>query len=243
MAFKTEAIVLRGRVFYGPDRVYDVLTPREGRLTVVARSAARSSSKLAGSMQSFDHVRLMVGRGRQDHLAGAVTITSNARLRDSFFDFILASSLVELVLRSNVPGEQAAQEFELLRATLARLSREAPSGEKIVNARIFLWKLLALSGWRPNIEQCAICRKELDSTAYYRSPSGFMCGAHGLEGLRVDMSLRQFLARLFMEEDLDELTAVASGNGFSRTWLELSQLFYQDIISQPIESIRLLAYV
>src|SRR5262245_30877521 len=148
MAFKTEAIVLHERVLKGADRIYELLTPHDGKLSVVARGAGKSSSKMAGHLAPFAHVKLMIGRGYQDHLAGAATINSFSNLRENWFDFILASSLVELLQRINVPGLAAQEEFNLLRDTLERLNNpENSKRERVLMARIFLWKVLTLSGW------------------------------------------------------------------------------------------------
>mgnify|MGYP004006597975 CR=1 FL=1 len=56
MAFKTEAFVLRARPWRNADRVYDLLTPQEGVINAVLRSAAKSSSKLAGHLLPFSKV-------------------------------------------------------------------------------------------------------------------------------------------------------------------------------------------
>src|SRR3989344_5049198 len=144
MAFKTDAVVLRQRTLKGADRIYDILTPQYGKLPVVARSAARSSSKMAGHLQQFSLVHLMIGRGTQDHLAGARTIQSYRKLRESWFDFILASSLVELVLAINVPGEVAHAEFSLLQKAFELLQHQTTRRDKAAVGRIFLWKMMAL---------------------------------------------------------------------------------------------------
>lgn len=245
MAFKTEAIVLHQRYLTGADRIYEVLSPEYGKLQLVARSVARSSSKMAGHMEDFSHVWLMIGRGRQDHLAGVKTIKNNRELRESWFNFILTSSLVELVLTVNVSGESAREEFALLQQTFSVLSDPNRSRQERVSiARIFLWKLLSLSGWKPDLERCAVSRESLaGNPVFYQSPKGFVRKAHNRDGIPVDRSLMEFLEHIISVDDWNDLIARANQNGFTKEWLQVSQLYYQDIVSKPLQSLKLFQYV
>ncbi len=245
MAFKTEAIVLHARTLKGADRIYELLTPRDGKLSVVARGAGKSTSKMAGHLAPFAHVQLMIGRGRQDHLAGAATINSFSILREQWFDFILASSLVELLQRINVPGQAALEEFELLRSTLERLTDVTLSKrEKVLMARIFLWKVLTLSGWRPNLMQCAVCQESFNGgNVYYQPVKGFICFRHPADGMLLTEGLLPFLDAIMSGADWDEIVEQAGTNGLEKQWLQISQVYYQDIISYPLQSLKLFSYV
>lgn len=245
MAFKTEALVLHSRTLKGADRVYELLTPKEGRLSVIARGAGKSTSKMAGHLEPFSHVRVMIGRGRQDHLAGAVTVRSFRELRATWFDFILASSLVELLLRLNVPGVASHAEFDLVRSTLEKLSSSTrEKRDKVLIARIFLWKMLALSGWRPNLNQCALCQHAFDRTnVYYLPVQGFVCNEHAVDSAVLEKGLVDFLEALFSDRDWDDLVEMAGANGLEKQWLQISQTYYQDIISYPLQSLKLFNYV
>jgi DNA repair protein RecO (recombination protein O) len=244
MAFKTEAIVLHARTLKGADRIYELLTPRDGKLSVVARGAGKSTSKMAGHLAPFAHVKLMIGRGRQDHFAGAATIRSFSKLRENWFDFILASSLVELLQRINVPGIAAHDEFDLLRDTLERLSDTAlPKREKVLIARIFLWKILTLSGWRPNLTQCALCQRRFDGgNVYYQAVKGFICSRHSPDGMLLAEGLLPFLETIMSDADWNEIVEQAGTNGLEKQWLQISQVYYQDVISYPLQSLKLFSY-
>jgi len=185
----------------------------------------------------------MIGRGRQDHLAGARTIRSNQELRENWFDFILTSSLVELLLTINVSGQSARNEFDLLIRTLDELKIEDNQQKKVIIARIFLWKLLALSGWKPDLERCAISRDPfVADEVYYQSPKGFVGQKHNRNGMKIDQALMVFLSQILEEDDWAPLIATASENGLGAQWLQLSQNYYQDIISRPLQSLKSFNY-
>jgi len=195
-------------------------------------------------LQPFAHVRLMIGRGRQDHAAGVATIHGFQELRASVSNFFLASSLVELVLRCNVPGAAAAHEFLLLSKALRVVADSERQKEKVLAVRIFLWKLLSLSGWHPNIEQCARCRKPLTGTVHwYEDLQGFICSDHASGSVALPNEFLPFLGHVLIGEDWQALMLEAEERRISKEWFEVSQRFYQDVISEPIVSLKMLAYV
>lgn len=244
MAFKTEAIILSQRTLRGADRIYEILTPHDGKLSVVARSAGKSSSKMSGHLQPFAHVKLMIGRGYQDHVAGVRTITSYRELRASWFDFILASSLVELIMRFNVPGQAAQQEFELLQQTLDRVVFATTQRDKVLLSRIYLWKLLSMGGWMPNLDQCAQCQKAFEDAEFYYQPlRGFVCAEHNRNGISMTAELLQLLRDVLASDDWHVVVQKANSGTVQKQWFELSQHYYQDVINYPLGSLKLFQHV
>lgn len=244
MAFKTDAIVLHSRELANADRLYDVLTPHDGRLTVFAKSAAKSNSKMAGHLVPFAHVQLMLGRGHRDHVAGAATVDSYRELRESWPHFILASSLVELILRFNVPGLAAQEEFKLLKSAFDLLRSEGiAQRDKVLVARIFLWKLIALAGWKPNLDQCASCRQLLSNgQVYYISPKGFVCSRHGSNGTMLHSALLPFLKKV-LDKEMPSLLLEPVESEVGHDWFELSQRYYQDVIGHQLQSLKFFPYL
>jgi DNA repair protein RecO len=245
MAFKTEAIILREKTLKGADRVYDILTPNEGKLSVIARSASRSSSKMAGHLTSFSRVFLMIGRGGRDHLAGVRTINSYRRLKEDWFDFILTSSLVELILKVNVPGQVAQAEYQLLNSALDLLIQHNRSNtDKAAIGRIFLWKMLTLSGWQPNLEQCAFCQVGLsDSKIFYQPTKGFVCLRHNEVGIPVSKQMLELLAKAIFSNDWADIILAGQNRKIGKMWQRISRHYYQDIINNPLQSLNMFQYV
>ena len=95
MSFKTEAFVLKNIPFREADRLYTLFTSQEGLLQAVLKSAAKSNSKQAGHLPTFAKVKIMIGRGKMDHLAGVHLIKDFSNLRSNIKLMSLASSLVE----------------------------------------------------------------------------------------------------------------------------------------------------
>ena len=62
--YKTEAIVLRTMDLGEADRVLTVLTPRLGKLRVIAKGVRRPRSRIGGGLQLFSDVQLVLAVGR-----------------------------------------------------------------------------------------------------------------------------------------------------------------------------------
>ena len=70
---RTDAIVLRRTNYGEADRILQVITPNDGRLSVMARGVRREKSRLAGGIELFAvcDIVLHVGRGEIATLTGA----------------------------------------------------------------------------------------------------------------------------------------------------------------------------
>ena len=171
--YKTEAIVLKRIVLGEADKILVLYTPRLGKLRAIAKGSRRPGSKLSGHLELLTHCRMMLARGQKlDVVSQSETISGFLPLRDDLWRTSLALYAAELV-------DQFAEEhidnypvYELLLATLNRLS-EGDSGEMVL--RYFELHLLAHLGYRPELNECTICKSRLQPGDNY-----FSAGAGGV---------------------------------------------------------------
>ena len=231
MAFKTEAFVLRIRPFVEADRIYDLFTPQEGVISVVLRSAARSRSKLAGHLMPFNKVKVMIGRGKMDHMAGAVVLENYSNLRADLKSMSLASSVVELFLSDRSMG-QKFREFSLLEHIFTILDHKGISmNKKMILVRAFLWKYLAIAGWQPRFQQ----GKNIES-------DGIMYMEHDYnKSIPISGELFDFL-QFIIKSDWPQLINLSIDKHLNKEWLRISKIYYQSIFEQPSKSLKLFIY-
>jgi len=231
MAFKTEAFVLKYRPFKDADRIYDIFTPQEGIISVVLRSAARSRSKLAGHLIPFNKVKVMIGRGKMDHMAGVETIESYHNIRQDLKLMSLAYSVIELFLSDRSHG-QKFREFSLLEHILAILDHKDISiGNKLILVRSFLWKYLSMSGWQPRFQSGA-----------NSSSDGIMYMEHDhSKSIPVSVELFDFL-QYIINSDWPQLINLSIDVNLNKEWLKISQIYYQSIYESPSKSLKLFSY-
>ncbi len=241
MSFKTEAFVLRSRTWHQADRMYDLFTPQEGIINVVLKSAAKAGNKLSGHLLPFSKVRVMIGRGRLDHMAGVETLNDYSNVRLNLRNLFLASSIVELFLAED-RGSQKKTEFKLLDSIFSFLNDESVSPErKLLLVRIFLWKYLSVAGWQPELEECLICQKKV-STGKYMPGRGIICREHtDRGGIQISDELLDFL-RHIISADWHQFNNLEINNNLNKEWLKLSSLFYQTVYERPSRVLKLFAY-
>lgn len=81
--YSTEAIVLRRDDYGEADRLLTLLTPRSGKMRVMAKGARKTSSRKAGHVELFTRVTLMLARGRLfDIVTQAEAIETHRALRE-----------------------------------------------------------------------------------------------------------------------------------------------------------------
>ncbi|MBU1131350.1 DNA repair protein RecO [Patescibacteria group bacterium] len=144
--FKTEAIVLAKRPFVEDDRFYTIYTKDYGKLEVLVKAAAKSSSKLAGHLEPFSHARVMIVRGKSNEtLAGTKLI--------SFFHFselnslALANLSAEVLGKITKPGLANERIFWILLKLLPFLAGSSSLELKRIAVLRFIWQLLEASGY------------------------------------------------------------------------------------------------
>ena len=244
MAFKTEAFVLRSRPMSRADRLYDLYLPQEGVVPVILRSAAKPGNKLAGHMLPFAKVRVMIGRGRRDHLAGATIIKDFSNLRTELKSLTLAAAVAEILLHDHSLGNKF-EEF-LLVDNILHLLNEADLSyqQKKILVRIFLWKYLKLLGYAPQLDQCLVCNQVLKSQANSYLPGrGIICEEHSdNQAYPVSQALIDWLKNMLLADWPDLLDAELSLS-LNKEWGQISQVYYQTVFESTPQSLRLLAYI
>ncbi len=240
MAIKTEAIILSWRPLQEADRVYYVLTPSEGRLKIIARSASRSSSKLAGHLQMFDSVRLMIGRGKQDHLAGVEILTSREIIRRDGVLLSYGCAIVEATQRCNVAGPEAYREYLAVTQALDYIAQADNSlSSKGLVVRLFLWRLLILAGWQPEFQTCRLCANLISRESLaYAAGRGFICQSHDRRALGLPPEIVDFFSRIAVTDQWLGLIPEAVQLLTPTQWSVLTQQYYQDVIEQPLQSLN-----
>lgn len=167
---KTAAIVLRHRRLGDADRIVTLLTPRRGKVDVVAKGLLRSKSKLAGHLEPLTLSEVVLAHGRSmDLVTQAQTVEPFVALHGDLELLSSAMYLLELADRFTVEHADAADVYELLHVALQQLARG--DGVQLVTRRYEL-VLLAATGFRPELEHCIITGNPVPADKAWWSVSG-----------------------------------------------------------------------
>lgn len=189
---RTTAIVL-SRIDYGEaDRILTVLTPHDGKLSLMAKGVRKVKSKLAGGVELFSTSELTYIPGR-----GSVATLVSSRLIQHYDHIVLnidrtmlGYELIKL-LHKVTEDEPETAYYELLEKAFSALDDQNISIDFL--RTWYSAQLLALAGHTPNLAVATDGRKlvatslysfDYDATAFRESPAGEF-GSHEIKYFRL----------------------------------------------------------
>ena len=169
--YKTQGVVLKQTPIGEAHRVLSIFTRDLGKVRVVARGVRKPRSKLAGHLEPLSHVAISVSRGRSlDPIREAETVRSFRRVRENLQLVSEGVYLAELVESFSAEDQPAPAVYLLLLEALAWLDDNGDSPRLM---RYFEVRMLAESGFGPELRACVECRTTLEPGDYlYSSETG-----------------------------------------------------------------------
>ncbi len=182
-SFRTPAIILKRFDLGEADRLLTVLTPRHGKLEVVAKGARKLTSTKTGHVELFTRADMLIHRGRDlGIVVQAEMIAPFLPLRDDLTLGAYAGYAAELMDRFTASGdEDTHQVFTLLDETLNRLCVES---DPRLALRYYELHLLDLVGFRPELNECVIGHEEIQPEDQFFSyaEGGVVCPRDAARG-------------------------------------------------------------
>jgi DNA repair protein RecO (recombination protein O) len=173
--YQTEAVIIHKIKLGEADRILTLYTPDLGKIEGVAKGVRRPKSKMAGHLELLTYSQLRLARGRNlDTITGSQTIDSFMALKDDIRLCSYGLYTAELINQFSVAHVGNPELFKVFIDTLGRLSR-SPNVE--LTLRYFELRLLELSGFRPQMQECVVCRGQLkpEVNLFCSSAGGVLC--------------------------------------------------------------------
>jgi len=184
---KTEGIVLKHTNLGEADRILTILTRNNGKIKAIAKGCRKPKSSLLSSSEVFVFSEFVIYKGANFyHVSQAATRETFYNIRKDLLRLSYATYFAELAEAVSDEGIPSERLFLLLAKTLYYLSAgEIPMG--LINLGYQL-KLMDISGYRPNLTRCAVCRKANEDYARFSiGMGGVICGDCGSdESIRKD---------------------------------------------------------
>jgi DNA repair protein RecO (recombination protein O) len=173
-AYKTAAIVMRGRVYGEADRILTLLTSERGKLDAIAKGSRRTKSHLAGRLELGNEAQLTMHRGRTlDVVVTADTIFANWQHIVQPERFAAANLAIELVDAFCEPDLAMPDVYALLSGALRAMGRSA---EPALLLPRFSLRLLDALGLAPPVDRCVQCGASIAQGAWLElDHGGFSC--------------------------------------------------------------------
>ncbi len=244
--YKVEAVVLRTREYGEADKIVTLYSREEGKLHGIAKGARRPRSRLAGGMQPFTHVRLMLWRGRNlDTVSQCEIVAAFGPLREDLTRLAHASYVVDLV--DEVTRERDANQ-DLFLTLLGTLHLLAWDQRPVLATRMFEARLLVLSGFRPVLDQCAGCQGSLgaDGRRWFSAAAGGLvcpnCRVRERHAIAVSGGTVAALGHL-LTADLRRLGVLRPSTQIERELEAVLRAAWDYRIERPLRSLAFLAAV
>ena len=178
----TKGIVLRATATKEVDYILSILTDPLGRIAVVACGARRKGSRIAAGSELLAFSELVLyQRGNWYYLDEASTITLFDGIRQDIELLSLASYFAEMTECVTAEDEPVPEILSLLLNSLYALDT-LQKPQSIVKAAFEL-KLLALSGYEPLLDGCAVCGTHSPKEPVFDAQQGVLlcreCAGHG----------------------------------------------------------------
>ena len=171
--YKDEGVVLKTIKLGEADRIVTIFTRQLGKVRAVAKGVRKTKSRFGGRLEPFTRVNLMAYQGRNglDTITSVDVIEAFSELRKDLDGLTTATILSEVVEKITPDREQALPTYQLLVQGMRAL--DDGKGATLVPA--FLIKLLAESGFSPELDQCAGCAEQVFLGGFSPSFGGAIC--------------------------------------------------------------------
>lgn len=173
--YQTEAVIIKKTKLGEADRILTLYSIDLGKIQGVAKGIRRPRSKLAGHLELLTHSQVTFTRGRNlDTIIGSQTIDSFLPLKSDLDLTAYALYAAELVNQFTAEHMENRVVFQLLVELMHGLSRT--SDHQLV-LRHFELHLLETSGYRPQLQECVVCRQPLKpvTNLFSSSAGGILC--------------------------------------------------------------------
>jgi DNA repair protein RecO (recombination protein O) len=203
-AYKTSAIVLRGRTYGEADRILTLFTTHRGKIDAIAKGVRRTKSHLTGRLEFANEVQLGMHRGRNlDVVVSADIERAHWQTLVRPEHYAAANLAIELVDAFCEPDLPLPDVYALLSAALGAIGENA---EPLSLLPRFSLRLLEALGLAPPVDRCIHCGASFGAAAAWLDPEQ---GGFGCEDCRV--SYREVLT--LAPDDVGNLIALAAAPG------------------------------
>jgi len=180
MIVKTHAIVLRTRNLRETSKFLTLYTESFGKLTVVAKGVRQIKSRLAGILEPFNIISVVLYKkeNRDVHYISSAEIVEPMWRLTTNFDALTTTFAVAELTDVTMHGEEKNPlMFTLLADTFRQLALHENTYP--MTFLLFQLRLITLLGYGLDIASCIICGKKLagESNVYFHIPEGGLsCG-------------------------------------------------------------------
>ena len=238
-SLRVEAVVLRHSDYSEADRILTLYTRQLGKTRAIVKGARKLTSRKAGHLEPFTHVKLQLATGRDLFIISqADTIDAYLPLREDLLLTSHASYVIELLDRFTY--EDNLEHLTLFRLLTETLSRIASKSDPWLAIRYYEMRLLDDLGFRPKLFECANCGREIiaEDQFFSFSAGGVICPTcgKGLPNLTsISMDTLKYL-RHFQRSSYSEASRAHPGLDVQKEAETLMQGYFTYLLERKLNT-------
>ena len=222
--YRCRAIVLGRTKLAEHDLIVTLLADTGQQVRVVAKGARKPGGRLASKVEYFSEAELLVARGRNLGIISEASLANaHAALRGDPERSAAAFVVLEVARLTCFEDADDPYLFAICSRAL-RACEETQSQETLDTVvAAYVFKVMAHSGWRPELDRCVLCGDE-DVSFFSSSSGGLVCSScvRSIEG-GVEMGMHEIRwLRFLIRATFDELISTSIDQETSLLLLSLA---------------------
>jgi DNA repair protein RecO (recombination protein O) len=160
MVYSTDGLVLREIALGEHDKLLTILTPTDGRITVSAKGARSSRSKIGSATKLFTYANFEIyKKGESRYIKDASITEPFFGLSDDIEKMALASYICEV--SCDITGEGVSS-VDIMRMTLNSFYAISKGLYPLpIIKAVYEIRAAGFSGYVPNLDGCAVCSDKI----------------------------------------------------------------------------------
>lgn len=181
MEYKYTGIILNKKDIGETDRIYNIYTLEQGKISAIARGVRKSKSKLAGHLENFYLIDLTVMKNRgMGNIASSIVENNFKNIRNDL-DLLERVFKTAKILNRLINDQERDEDIFFLFLnyldSLNKIGDKLDDVHKNLITQGFVFKFLDLSGYKIEINKCVKCEQKIsrDRKFFDYSQGGVVC--------------------------------------------------------------------
>lgn len=175
---KTKGIIIAEKMMSDFDKILTILTPNMGKIECVAKGSRRPKSLLMAGTQFLCFGEYVLYKGSDNYsMNSCETIELFYNIRTDLDKLKYAVYITKIINDVTTENQNNYKVLQLFLNTLYVISNTDKDLEFVTS--VFRIRLLSIIGYRPEIEECKICKQKENLAKFSIKDNGFKCEACG----------------------------------------------------------------
>ncbi|KGG54195.1 DNA repair protein RecO [Lactobacillus sp. wkB10] len=174
---EVQGIIFKRQKYHEADLLAKIMTEKNGIITLLARGALKSKSKLGASLLNFSYGTYVIYSS--GHGLSTLRTYKNVKQFDGLYDDLIknayASFILDLIDHAFIEYQDLGRYYDLAKFALQKINF-GTDPEMIT--QIVQMQLLAAYGVEPELRSCVICGEKQGVFDYSIKNGGILCSKH-----------------------------------------------------------------